>query len=82
MSKVINFPDYDDLAIEIIHTEEFYKAAQILSDFIKGLPLNNADNDKLIELIEAQIKPAEQGAFSQGLKLGRDITIIDQKGNK
>lgn len=54
-------------------TEDFYSAAEIMLEFIKGLPLTNEDHDQLIILIADQVMLAEMGAFQQGLSLGLDV---------
>ncbi len=70
MKKIIDFPSPQDAAIPAARTEEFYKAARELSDFIKELPLSQPDNDKLINLIIQQVQAAEQGTFQQGFQMG------------
>lgn len=34
MNKVIEFPDIEDLQIQMERTEDFYKAARALSDYL------------------------------------------------
>lgn len=78
MNNIMNFPS-QDLNIEIERTEEFYKVAKTVGDYIKALPLNNADNDRLITLILEQIKTAEQGAFNQGFTMGVEFSKYAEK---
>lgn len=70
---VIQFPNREP-AIEIERTEEFLAKAKELSEFIRALPLNHSDNDKLVALMIEQVKQAEKDAFMQGFKaaLGGD----------
>lgn len=65
--------DSQEAAITIERTEEFYSIARELSEFIKGLPLSQPDNDKLIALIIRQVQAGEQGAFAQGLRIGKEF---------
>lgn len=65
--------DSQEAAITIERTEEFYSIARELSEFIKGLPLSQPDNDKLIALIIRQVQAGEQGAFNQGFRMGYDF---------
>ncbi len=74
MGDVINFPDFDNLYIEIEHTEAFIQTAKELSAYLKALPLNNVDNDKLVELMIKHVKEAEQGAFLQGFSIGYEFS--------
>lgn len=73
MAEIIQFPNLDDIAIEIERTEEFIKAAKGLSDYIALLPLDHEQNDGLIRLMVEQVKTAEQGAYLQGFKMGLDL---------
>lgn len=73
MAEIIQFPNLDDIAIEIERTDEFIKAAKDLGDYISLLPLNHEQNDELIRLMIEQVKIAEQGAFLQGFKMGFDL---------
>lgn len=58
-------------------TEKFFQTARQLSDFIKGLPLDQPTNDRLVKLMIEQVEEAEHGAFIQGFKMGRDFVIWD-----
>ena len=79
MNKVIEFPNIEDLQIQMERTEDFYKAARALSDYLKPLPLSQSENDILVELIIRQVETAEQGAFIQGFHMGRDYANIVEK---
>ncbi len=65
--------DTQKAAITIERTEEFYSIARELSEFIKGLPLSQPDNDKLIAVIIQQVQAGEQGAFNQGFRMGSEF---------
>ena len=58
-------------------TEKFFQIARELSDFIKGLPLDQPTNDRLVKMMIEQVEEAERGAFIQGCKMGRDYAIWD-----
>ena len=75
MGKVINFPlkDMVRVYIKIEHTENFSILAKNLSEFVKGLPISNDDNDKLIKLMSEQIQQAEKDSFEQGFNIGLEI---------
>ena len=60
MNKVIEFPNIEDLQIQMERTEDFYKAARALSDYLKPLPLSQPENDALIELMIRQVETAER----------------------
>ena len=82
MNKVIEFPDIEDLQIQMERTEDFYKAARALSDYLKPLPLSQPENDVLIKLIIRQVETAEQGAFVQGFHMERDYAdYVERHGN-
>lgn len=59
-----------ELTIEIERTQEFYKTAKILSEYIIELPLSHEDNDKLIALIADHVNAGERGGFYHGIKIG------------
>lgn len=70
-----------DLPIaQIERTEKFFQIARQLSDFIKGLPLDQPTNDRLVQMMIEQVEEAEHGAFIQGFKMGRDFAIWDSRG--
>ena len=60
-------------------TEKFFQIARELSDFIKGLPLDQPTNDRLVKMMIEQVEEAERGAFIQGFKMGRDFAIWDSE---
>lgn len=62
---------YEESAIEIERTTDFYTIAHQLSDELKGLPLSNEENDQLIDLMIKQVQEAECGAFVHGFKMGK-----------
>lgn len=69
-----------DLPIaQIERTEKFFQIARQLSDFIKGLPLDQPTNDRLVQMMIEQVEEAEHGAFIQGFKMGRDFAIWDSE---
>lgn len=76
MAEIIYFnriKDAQENAIEIERTEDFYQIARELDGFIKALPISQADNDKLIEIIIRQVQAGEQGAFNQGFRMGSEF---------
>ena len=58
-------------------TENFFQIAKQLSNFIKGLPLDQPTNDRFVKMMIEQVEEAERGAFIQGFKMGRDYAIWD-----
>lgn len=62
-----------DFAIELKRSEEFYKTAQKLSDYIKKLPLSNDENDTLVSIILEHVTAAEKSAFAQGFNMAMDF---------
>ena len=73
MSKIIDFENTQESTITVERTEDFYRVARELSDFIAALPLSQPDNDKLIAIIIQQVQAGEQGAFNQGFRMGIDF---------
>lgn len=65
------FVDVDLHVPQKERTEKFFQTARQLSDFIKGLPLDQPANDRLVKLMIEQVEEAEHGAFIQGFKMGR-----------
>ncbi len=61
---------FNDIEIVIEHGEQTLKAAKELSDFVAGLNLTHADNDKLIYLMREQLEVAEREQFLKGVDLG------------
>lgn len=74
MGKVIDYRKNADDKIEIPRSDRFIEIANELSDFINALPLNQPDNDKLIQIIVEQIKEAERTAFLFGFDMGVKVT--------
>ena len=60
----------DEEGLEIEQSEEYLEKVKRVSDFINGLPLSHADNDKLISLMLEQNNQARTDAFLQGFDLG------------
>lgn len=56
-----------DFAIELKRSEEFYKTAQKLSDYIKKLPLSNDENDTLVSIILEHVTTAEKAHLRRAL---------------
>ena len=74
---MIEYEDIEDLqgaAIAVERTPDFFQVAQQLSDFIKELPLDQPTNDRLIALMVEQVHQAEEGAFSQGFRMGCEFS--------
>jgi len=63
--------------VVIEHGEQTLKVVKELSDFVAGLNLSYADNDKLIHLMREQLEVAECEQFLKGadlgLKLGKEF---------
>ncbi|WP_313150106.1 hypothetical protein [Lysinibacillus capsici] len=79
MGNVINFPDLENASIKIEWTEAFKQVANELSDFLKALPLNHEDNDRLVALMVQNVREAEKGAFLQGISM--DYEFSEYQGN-
>ena len=61
--NIINFSKdnaVEGITLEIERSEEFYKKAKELSDFVQSLPLSSSDNQKLIELMVNQTLAAKK----------------------
>ena len=71
----VEIEDADNFAVNIAggRSEAFEEQARVLSDYIKGLPLDHEQNDELIAMITSNIGIAEADAFKYGLKMGLDI---------
>ncbi|WP_427107966.1 hypothetical protein [Lysinibacillus xylanilyticus] len=80
MGDVINFPDLDNVCIQIERTEAFIQTANELSAFLKALPLSHDENNKLVELMVKHVKEAEAGAFLQGFSMGYEFS--EYQGNE
>lgn len=59
-------------------TDIFYSTARELSDFIAALPISREENDRLIALIIQQVQDGEQGAFAQGLRIGKEFASLKE----
>lgn len=68
-----------DFAIELKRSEEFYKTAQKLSDYIKKLPLSNDENDTLVSIILEHVTAAEKSALAQGFNMAMDFAGSGEK---
>lgn len=76
MGKIIDFGkirNEQEPALAVERTEGFYNTARELSDLIAALPISREENDRLIALIIQQVQDGEQGAFAQGLRIGREF---------
>jgi len=80
MGDVLNFPDLENVCIQIERTEAFIQTANELSDFLKVLPLNHEDNDRLVALMVQNVREAESGAFLQGFSMGHEFS--EYQGNE
>ena len=67
-----------DMKFEIPRSEKVMETAKNVSDYIKNLPLSNAQNDSLINLMMIHLLEAEHNAFmfgcDLGIKLGKDFS--------
>ena len=81
MGKVIDFPlkDMVRVYITIKHTEDFLELAKDLRELVKGLPISNDDNEKLIKLMLEQIQQAEKDSFLQGFEMGLEFAKYQQE---
>jgi len=80
MGDVINFPDLDNVCIQIERTEAFIQTANELSAFLKALPLSYDENNRLVELMVKHVKEAEAGAFLQGFSMGYEFNEYQGDG--
>ena len=67
-----------EIEIGIERTADFFDAAQQLSKFIHGLPLEQPTNDRLVALMVEQVQQAEKGAFFQGFRMGMGLAEWEQ----
>lgn len=76
MNKMIDFDKFGETSPAIIveRTEDFYIIARELNGFIKSLSISRPENDKLIDIIIRQVQAGEQGAFKQGLRMGKEFS--------
>lgn len=61
---------FENEAITIERTPDFFQAARQLSDYVKALPLDQPTNDQLVALMIDQVNQAEKGAFAHGFRMG------------
>ena len=76
MGKITDFGklrNEQEPALAVERTESFYSTARALSDCIAALPISREENDRLIALIIQQVQGGEQGAFAQGLRIGKEF---------
>lgn len=72
----------NDIFIKIEHGEECLKVARELSKYISNLPLSVEQNNRLVQLMIAQVEAAERGAFSQGAKVGMEYGRYESQSDK
>ena len=65
---------------ERLETNLESETAKALSEFIKALPLSNADNDRLIQMMIDHITEAEKGAFESGFHMGGGVYPVSAGG--
>ena len=72
MGEVISFDTVKKQAdaIEIKKSPEYMEAVYAVSEFIAKLPLDNADNDRLVEALCEFATFARHDAYLQGLNMG------------
>lgn len=66
--------------LERERTPEFFEAARALSDYVNGLNLDAGRHNELVRLMLDQVTAAENGALTQGFKLGmayREMELQD-----
>lgn len=78
MEKIMNIKEAMNREIGIERTADFFDAAQQLSEFIHGLPLDQPTNDRLVALMVEQVQQAEKGAFFHGFRMGMDFAEWEQ----
>ena len=72
--KIIKTNSLDkNYGVEVERTDEFYKSAKELSEYIISLPLNNSENDRLLTLISNHVNKAERSGFLNGFKIGKEF---------
>lgn len=57
-------------SINVPRGEEFNRAAEKLSNFVRDLPLTTAQNDELVRLAVEMTNVAEHGAYLAGFEFG------------
>ena len=55
------------------YPEEVKQLFQVTSDFIKGLPLTTAQNDKLVQLMVDNVTAARKDGFLNGFLIGAGV---------
>ena len=78
MEKIMNVEKAMNGEIGIERTADFFDAAQQISEFIHGLPLDQPINDRLVALMVEQVQHAEKGAFLHGFRMGIDFAEWEQ----
>ncbi|MFJ7840337.1 hypothetical protein ACIQXG_12830 [Lysinibacillus sphaericus] len=73
MGHIVNFPELENACIQVERTEAFKQVANELSDFLKALPLNHEDNDRLVAFMVRNVREAEKGAFLHGFSMGYEF---------
>lgn len=76
MGKITDFGklrNEQEPALAVERTESFYSTARELSGYKVALPISREENDRLIALIIQQVQGGEQGAFAQGLRIGKEF---------
>ena len=72
--KIININDFEkDYAVEIEKTEKYYQTAKDLSDYLLSLPLSNAENEHIIDLMVKHAHAAERSGYLNGFKMGKEF---------
>lgn len=64
MENYILLPEYP---------EEVKQLFQVTSDFIKGLPLTTAQNDRLVQLMVDNVTAVRKDGFMNGFLVGAEI---------
>ena len=72
----MNFPDLENVCIQIERTEAFIQTANELSAFLKALPLSHDENNKLVELMVKHVKKRKKEHFYKALAWVMNLTSI------
>lgn len=48
-------------------------SVELMERVMNALPISREENDRLIALIIQQVQDGEQGAFAQGLRIGKEF---------
>lgn len=70
------------LEIPIQRTKRFFETAKALSEFIKALPLSNADNDRLIQMMIDHITEAEKAPLNRASTWAGSLPSISRRMKK